>query len=90
MLRLDQPTITDDERELLNELRRLYDRYERLNHKIAFSHHRQKFSRDPGDVEQATHDEQKFLGKINDLMDRLGVIEGHLMRVRKKVRPVLN
>ena len=90
MLGLDQPTITDDERELLNELRRLYDRYERLNHKIALSHHRQKFSSDPADVNRATHDEQKLLGEIGDLMDRLGVIEGHLMRVRKKIRPVLN
>lgn len=87
---IDEPTVSADERELLDGLRRLYDTYERLNHKIALTHHRQKFSRDPADVEQAIRDEQKLLTEINTLMDRLGTIEGHLMRIRKKVRPVLN
>jgi hypothetical protein len=90
MLPLDEPTVSNDERELLDGLRRLYDRYERLNHKIALTHHRQRFSPDPADRDRAVADEQKLLGEINTLMDRLGAIEGHLMRVRKKIRPVLN
>jgi hypothetical protein len=87
---LAEPIVSSDERELLDGLRRLYDRYERLNHKIALTHHRQKFSPDPADRSRAVEDEHKLLGEINVLMDRLASIEGHLMRIRKKVRPVLN
>jgi hypothetical protein len=87
---LDQPAISADERELLAGLRRLYDRYERLNHKIALAGHRQRFSADPGDARRAVDDEQQLLVEINHLMDRLRSIEGHLLRIRKKVRPVLN
>jgi hypothetical protein len=90
MLPLDEPTVSNDERELLDGLRRLYDRYEQLNHKIALTHHRQRFSKDPADAERAVRDEEKLLVEINALMDRLGIIEGHLMRIRKKIRPVLN
>jgi hypothetical protein len=90
MLPLDGPAVSNDERELLHGLRRLYDRYERLNHKIALAHHRQRFSPQPDDRDRAARDEQKLLSEIDAVMDRLGIIEGHLMRIRKKIRPVLN
>ena len=75
---------------MLDGLRRLYDRYEQLNHKIALTHHRQRFSPDPARRDRAVRDEEELLVEINALMDRLGIIEGHLMRIRKKIRPVLN
>jgi len=79
-----------EEAKLIAELRRLYDDYEKLNRRIANAAHRQRFSKDSADVEQAVRDEKAFLVEIDRLMTRMRAIEGHLMRVRKKVRPVLH
>ncbi len=79
-----------DEAELIRELRRLYDEYQKLNHRIAHAHQRQRFSPDPKDSHKAIEDEQKLLTEIDRLMTRMRAVEGHLMAVRKRVRPVLH
>jgi len=75
---------------LIRELRRLYDEYQALNHRITDAGHRQRFSKDPVDTDQAVRDEQKLLVEIDRLMTRMRAIEGHLMAVRRRVRPVLH
>ncbi len=79
-----------EEAELIRELRRLYDEYQALNHRITEAGHRQRFSRDPADTDRALKDEQRLLVEIDRLMTRMRAIEGHLMAVRRKVRPVLH
>ena len=79
-----------EEAKLIAELRRLYDDYEKLNRKITNASQRQRFSKDSRDIEQAVQDEKAFLIEIDRLMTRMRAIEGHLMGIRKKVRPVLH
>ena len=79
-----------DEAELIRELRRLYDEYQKLNHRITHAHQRQRFSPDPKDSQKAIEDEQKLLTEIDRLMTRMRAVEGHLMAIRKRVRPVLH
>jgi cobalamin-dependent methionine synthase I len=86
----DPGTISRDERELIDRLRELYDEYERINRKLADATHRQRYSPVPEEVERARLDEGRLLQDLTATMDRLGVIEGHLMRIRKRVRPVLH
>jgi hypothetical protein len=78
------------ERALLRELRRVYREYERLNRAIRMAAHRQHFSRDPKDIRQALEDEAKWLAEITRLMDRMRAIEGHLMRARGKLKPLVH
>lgn len=79
-----------DEAALIRELRRLYDEYQKLNRRIAHAHQRQRFSPDPSDSRQAVEDEQRLLSEIDRLMTRMRAVEGHLMAIRKRVRPVLH
>ena len=79
-----------EEANLIAELRRLYDDYEKLNRKITNAAQRQRFSKDTADIEKAVQDEKAFLVEIDRLMTRMRAIEGHLLRIRKKVRPVLH
>lgn len=79
-----------EEADLIRELRRLYDEYQALNHRITDAGHRRRFSKDPIDTDQAVRDEQNLLAEIDRLMTRMRAIEGHLMAVRRRVRPVLH
>jgi hypothetical protein len=78
------------ERALLRELRRVHREYERLNRAIRMAAHRQHFSRDPQDVERALQDEARWLAEISRLMDRMRAIEGHLLRARGKLTPLVH
>ncbi len=79
-----------EEADLIRELRRLYDEYQKLNHRITNAHQRQRFSADPKDSAQAIEDERKLLGEIDRLMTKMRAVEGHLMALRKRVRPILH
>ena len=76
------------EQELLGELRDLANECVRLNFELAHVGQRQRFCRDRPDAVEAAQREQALLGEMNRLMDRGRAIEGHLMRVRGRLRPL--
>jgi hypothetical protein len=78
------------ERELLRELRRVYGEYERLNRAIRLAAQRQRFSTKAEDVQLATAQEKVLLAEMNRLMDRMRAIEGHLLRARGKLKPLMH
>ena len=84
MVGLDQMS----EPELIAELRHVADTLERLNQEVTRAIERQRFSRDVREVARASRDEQAALARMNGLMDRRRAVEGHLMRVRERLRPL--
>jgi hypothetical protein len=61
-----------------------------LNRKIQLATHRQHFSSDPEDVKRALQEEAGWLNEITRLMDRMRAVEGHLLRARGKLKPVVH
>ncbi len=84
MVGLDQMSELD----LIAELHRVAAACERLSQEVAHTTHRQRFSSDAREVAQASRDEQSLLAELNRLMDRRRAVEGHLMRVRGRFRPL--
>jgi len=81
---LDQMT----EQELIAELRRLAVECEQLDLKLARVTQQQRFCKDCHDVTTAPQDEQGLLVRMSRIMDRRRAVEGHLMRVRRQLRPL--
>jgi hypothetical protein len=82
MLGLDQM----NELELIVELHRIAGECERLNQRVSHASQRQRFSKDYQDIATAAQEEQTLLAEMNRLMDCRRAIEGHLMRVRDRLR----
>jgi hypothetical protein len=80
--------MADDEALLVEKLRRLNDDYLRLNRSLKVAGQVLRFSRDPWQARRAGEDEQRFLREMNRLMDRMRAVEGQLLRVRGKLRPL--
>jgi hypothetical protein len=77
-----------NEQELMAELHRLAAECERINRELAHAALQQRFGRDRPDIARAARDEQALLAEMNRLMDRRRATEGHLMRVRGRLRPL--
>ena len=76
------------EQELLAELHRVAAECERLDFKVAHTIQHQRCGTDRPDAVAATQDERALLVTMSRLMDRRRAIEGHLMRVRGRLRPL--
>ena len=77
-----------NEQELMAELHRLAAECERLNRELAHTALQQRFGKDRPDAATAARDERALLIEMNRLMDRRRATEGHLMRVRGRLRPL--
>ena len=77
-----------NEQELMAELHRVAAECERLNRELAHAALRQRFGKDRLDVARAARDERALLVEMNRLMDRRRATEGHLLRVRGRLRPL--
>jgi hypothetical protein len=76
------------ERELLARLHQLADECESLDRRIAHARQRQRFSTNPREAAEALDEEKRLLVEMNWLMDRRRAVEGHLLRVRGRLRPL--
>jgi hypothetical protein len=77
-----------NEQELMAELHRVAAECERLNRELAHATLQQRFGKDGPDVARAARDERALLVEMNRLMDRRRATEGHLLRVRGRLRPL--
>ena len=75
------------ESELIAQLHRLADECARLDRRIAYALQRQKPANDPGDAAETSAEERAMLTEMSRLMERMRATEGHLMRVRRQLRP---
>jgi predicted nucleic acid-binding Zn-ribbon protein len=75
-----------EEANLLGELRRIHEEYERLNGRIRLATQRRQYS--PVELEQknAAEEVSKLLREIDRLMTRMRAIEGNLKEIREKGR----
>jgi hypothetical protein len=80
--------VSPEEAELIKQLRVVYQEYQELSRNINLAAQRRKFMKGPEDLAEAEQEEQRWLKEINRLMDRMRAIEGALLKVRGKLRPL--
>ena len=80
--------MSPEEAELLEQLREVYQEYQELSRNITLAAQRRRFTKGRDDLAEAEQEEQGWLKEINRLMDRMRAIEGALLKVRGKLRPL--